>query len=79
VLTFLFEPERAMAVLGPIEAKMRAERAARDRLAAQTARAADAVSAAEVMPSWLRTDDIILPPTFEISAPDAPAEPSDEI
>ena len=40
VLTFLFEPERAMATLGPIEAKMRAERAARERLEALVSAAA---------------------------------------
>ena len=75
VLTFLFEPERAMATLGPIEAKMRAERAARERLAAVEARPPEPV---QMMPSWLRTDNLILPPTFEISDPAAPAEPQED-
>jgi penicillin-binding protein 2 len=78
VLTYLFEPERAMAALGPIEAKMRAEREARERLQALESRAAAAVASTEMMPSWLRTDNLILPPTFEIGAPDAPAEPRED-
>ena len=78
VLTYLFEPERAMAALGPIEAKMRAEREARERLQALESRAAAAAASTEMMPSWLRTDNLILPPTFEIGAPDAPAEPRED-
>ena len=75
VLTFLFEPERALAALEPIEAAMRADRAARARLATE----APPVEASNaVMPAWLRTDDLILPPTFEIADPDAPIEPRDD-
>jgi penicillin-binding protein 2 len=75
VLTYLFEPERALKSLGPIEARMRADRAARERLAA---REASPVEANAVMPPWLRTDTLILPPTFEIGDPDAPVEPRDD-
>jgi hypothetical protein len=75
VLTYLFEPERALKSLGPIEARMRADRAARERLAT---REASAVEANAVMPSWLRTDTLILPPTFEIGDPEAPVEPRDD-
>lgn len=75
VLTFLFEPERAMAALAPIEAKIKTDRAARER-----AKALEAVppAPAELMPSWLRTDNLILPPTFEIGDPAAPVEPRDD-
>jgi penicillin-binding protein 2 len=78
VLTFLFEPERALKALGPIEAKMRAEREARERLKAAEARAAETVVANEMMPSWLRTDNLILPPTFEIGDPEAPVDPRED-
>ncbi|NJC07023.1 penicillin-binding protein 2 [Polymorphobacter fuscus] len=72
VLTYLFEPELAMKALGPIEAKMRADRDARERLAAA---APPPAVPDTMMPSWLRTDNLILPPTFEIGDPDAPVEP----
>ena len=78
VLTFLFEPERALKALGPIEAKMRAQREARERAAALESRATAAVAATEMMPSWLRTDTLILPPTFEIGDPEAPVEPRED-
>ena len=78
VLTFLFEPERAMKALEPIEAKMRVDRAAREALEKVAAQGIDRTEAFAVMPAWLRTDDIILPPTFEIAAPGAPIEPRDE-
>ncbi len=68
VLTFLYDPERAMKSLGPIEA------AARARREAEAAAKELAVRQAEeerLMPSWLRTDGIA-PPTFEIGPADAP-------
>ena len=77
VLTFLFEPEKALKLLEPIEAKTRAERAARERLAAAAAEVA-VPQAPQLMPPWLRTDNLILPPTFEIIDPDAPIEPRDD-
>ena len=76
VLTFLFEPEIALKALVPIEAKMRADRTARERLAAAETAAPPVPEA--LMPSWLRTDNLILPPTFEIIDPDAPIEPRDD-
>ena len=72
VLTFLFEPEVALKALGPIEAKMQVERTARDKLA-MTEVAVPQVP--EMMPAWLRTDNLILPPTYKIIDPDAPFEP----
>ena len=76
VLTFLFEPEIALKALVPIEAKMRADRTARERLAVAETAAPPVPEA--LMPSWLRTDNLILPPTFEIIDPDAPIEPRDD-
>jgi penicillin-binding protein 2 len=71
VLTFLYDPERALKLLGPIEAKLKAKREAE-------ARAAEAEEQAkqqeELMPPWLRFDPP-QPPTFEIA--DA-AEPQPE-
>ena len=78
VLTFLFEPERALKALGPIEAKMRAQREARERAAALESRVTAAAATTEMMPSWLRTDTLILPPTFEIGDPEAPVEPRED-
>ena len=71
VLTFLYDPEQAMKVLGPIEAKMREKREAEARAVEQAAQAA---VQEQLMPSWLRTDDI-QPPTYEIIDPDAPVLP----
>jgi penicillin-binding protein 2 len=68
VLTFLYDPERAMRALGPIEAQMNARREAAAREAAQAASKAEAD---ELMPAWLRTETI-QPPTFEIADADAP-------
>ncbi len=69
VLTFLFEPERALAALGPIEAKMRATKEADER--AKNAVTLQAEND-RLMPAWLRTD-APTPPVFEIGPPDAPA------
>ncbi len=68
VLTYMYDPERALAVLGPIEAKVRAEReAAAQALAATETK----VDEDKLMPAWLRTDTI-QPPTYEIGPPDEP-------
>ncbi len=71
VLTYLFEPARALAALPAIEATMAANRAAR-AAAAATEPAADTL-----MPSWLRVDDI-KPPVFEIADADTPLPPREE-
>jgi penicillin-binding protein 2 len=70
VLTFLFEPERALAVLPPIEAEAARARALRE--ASETA-ASIATETRQMMPSWLKLD--IKPPQFEIADPDAPQPP----
>jgi penicillin-binding protein 2 len=70
VLSFLFEPERALAVLPAIEADAAQRRA--DRLAAETA-AAVATETRQMMPSWLKID--LQPPVFEIADPAAPQPP----
>ncbi len=67
VLSFLFEPERALAVLPAIEADARKRREA--RLAAETA-ADIAKTSPQMMPSWLKID--IPPPTYDIDDPAAP-------
>ncbi|PZN92899.1 MAG: penicillin-binding protein 2 [Alphaproteobacteria bacterium] len=74
VLTFMYDPERALKVLGPIEAQLAAERAAAER--EEQAEASAAVQA-EMMPSWLRTDDIV-PPIYEIGPAGEPQLPRDE-
>ncbi len=73
VLTYLFEPERALAALIPIEAEMlaRREALARERVVA------DQSQPTELMPSWLRTDSIA-PPSFEIADPEAPIPPRND-
>ena len=70
VLSFLFEPERALAVLPAIEADAAIRRA--ERTAADTA-ADVAQESRRMMPSWLKID--IQPPTFEVANPDAPQPP----
>ncbi len=70
VLSFLFEPERALAVLPPIEAEAARARAARE---ASEAAASIATETRQMMPSWLKLD--IQPPQFEIEDPDAPQPP----
>ncbi len=74
VLTFMYDPERALAVLAPIEAetKRKREEAAR----AAEAEAPVAVADTELMPSWLRMEPIT-PPTYEIAPADEPATPLD--
>jgi penicillin-binding protein 2 len=74
VLTFLYDPERAMKVLGPIEAAMRERQAAEARAKELAAKAAEQEL---LMPSWLRLDDI-KPPTFEIADPEAPVLPRED-
>jgi penicillin-binding protein 2 len=74
VLRFLYEPDRALALLGPIEAATAKARAAAAEAAAAEAAAQVAV-ADTMMPAWLRVDgSAVLPPTYEIE-PDAPIEP----
>lgn len=70
VLSFLFEPERALAVLPPIEAEAARLRALREQ--ADTA-ASIATETRGMMPSWLKID--IKPPLFEIADPAAPQPP----
>jgi penicillin-binding protein 2 len=70
VLTFLFEPERALAVLPAIEADAARRRA--ERQVAENA-AAVATETRAMMPSWLKID--LAPPEFDIADPDAPQPP----
>ncbi len=69
VLTFLYDPARALKTLGPIEAALAEKRAAEARDKALAARQAEE---AKLMPAWLRTD-APTPPTFDIGPADAPA------
>ncbi|WP_439547300.1 penicillin-binding protein 2 [Sandarakinorhabdus sp.] len=70
VLTYLFEPERALAVLPPIEADAARRRA--ERAVAETA-ANIAQERQQMMPSWLKID--LAPPEYEISDADTPQHP----
>lgn len=70
VLSFLFEPERALAGLPAIEAEAARSRAAR---AANETAASIVSETRQMMPSWLKLD--IKPPQFEIADPDAPQPP----
>jgi penicillin-binding protein 2 len=70
ILTYLFEPERALAVLPAIEAEAERTRAA---IAAAEAGA----NRADMMPSWLDVDGI-KPPEFIIADPDVPKPPREE-
>lgn len=70
VLTYLFEPERALAVLPPIEADAARRRA--ERAVAETA-ASIAQERQQMMPSWLKID--LAPPEYEISDADTPQHP----
>ena len=70
VLSFLFEPERALAVLPPIEAEAARLRALRQQ---NEAAASIASETRQMMPSWLKID--IKPPVFEIADADAPQPP----
>ncbi len=70
VLSFLFEPQRALAVLPPIEAEAARLRALRQQ--SETA-ASIASETRQMMPSWLKFD--IKPPVFEIADADAPQPP----
>jgi penicillin-binding protein 2 len=70
VLSFLFEPQRALAVLPPIEAEAARLRALRQR---SEAAASIASETRQMMPSWLKLD--IKPPVFEIADADAPQPP----
>jgi penicillin-binding protein 2 len=74
VLTFLYDPARALTALGPIEAALAEKRAAQAREAAQTAALEEQ---SKLMPAWLRTD-APTPPTFQIAPPDVPAPPRQE-
>jgi penicillin-binding protein 2 len=74
VLTFLYNPEKALRVLPAIEAKMRANREAAERAkAAETEKAEQE----QLMPSWLRFDPP-QPPTFEIAADEPQPEREEE-
>lgn len=70
VLSFLFEPERALAVLPAIEADAATRRAERQ---VADAAASIATETRQMMPSWLRIE--VPPPSFEIADPDAPQPP----
>ena len=70
VLSLLFEPERALAVLPPIEAEAARLRALRQQ---NEAAASIASETRQMMPSWLKLD--IKPPVFEIADADAPQPP----
>ncbi|MCM0033955.1 penicillin-binding protein 2 [Sandarakinorhabdus limnophila] len=70
VLSFLFEPQRALAVLPPIEAEAARLRAVRQQ---NEAAASIASETRQMMPSWLKLD--IKPPVFEIADADAPQPP----
>jgi penicillin-binding protein 2 len=70
VLSFLFEPERALAVLPAIEADAARRRA--ERQATETA-ASIARERQQMMPSWLKID--LAPPEYEIADADAPQPP----
>ncbi|WP_164156932.1 penicillin-binding protein 2 [Sandarakinorhabdus rubra] len=70
VLSFLFEPERALSVLPAIEAEAAERKAAR---AAAEAAAGIAQETRQMMPSWLRIE--LAPPSYEIADPDAPQPP----
>ena len=69
VLTFMYDPERALKVLGPIEEDVRKAREALAR--EQEQEQVQAVVQEPLMPSWLRTDSIA-PPTYEIGPADEP-------
>jgi penicillin-binding protein 2 len=76
VLTYMYDPERALKLLAPVEAETAKARAAAERAAAAEA-AAQAAAADTMMPAWLRVDgNAVLPPTYEIE-PEAPIEPRD--
>ena len=75
VLTFLYDPERALKTLIPIEAAMQAARAAEALAKAQLAQRAEED---RLMPAWLR-NDAPAPPVIEIGEPDAPNPPGREI
>ena len=74
VLAFLYDPERALKTLIPIEAEQRAQREAQARTDAQASQRAEED---RLMPTWLRTDAPALP-TFEIGPADAPVPPRDD-
>jgi penicillin-binding protein 2 len=70
VLTYLFEPERALAGLPVIEAD--AARRRRERTVTEAA-ASIALESKQMMPSWLKID--LAPPEYEIADADAPQPP----
>ncbi len=71
VLTFLYNPERALAALAPVEAEMQQRQAAARRAETETAAIAAAAAAEPLMPPWLHWDPP-QPPTFEIAEAEAP-------
>ncbi len=77
VLTYLFEPERAMAALEPVERALAASRAAAAR---ETLNAAKRAEEARLMPDWLRTDAPPPPPVIDPVAAANPVadKPSEE-
>ncbi len=72
VLTFLYDQERAMNALVPIEREMSAKRAGEARDKAAAARAAEE---ARLMPAWLRLDAPV--PTASVSTGATPQQPRD--
>jgi penicillin-binding protein 2 len=74
VLSFLYDPARALKTLGPIEAALAAKRGAE---AQEKALAAQQAEEAKLMPAWLRAE-APMPPSFETGPADAPAPPARE-
>ncbi len=72
VLTFIYDPERALKALEPIERALAAERAAAAREAASATRRAEE---AKLMPDWLKTD---APPPPPVATPAEAAVPPAE-
>lgn len=70
VLTYMFEPQRALAALPAIEADAARRRAERT---ATEAAASIARDRQQMMPSWLKID--LAPPDYEIADADAPQPP----
>ncbi len=74
VLTYLFEPERALKALEPIERALAAKRAEVARAEAAAVRAAEEE---KLMPAWLR-NDAPSPNPAPASPNDAPDQPRDD-
>jgi penicillin-binding protein 2 len=75
VLTYLYNPERAMAALAPVEADLRERQAS--RRSAESEAAVAAAGNQPLMPPWLHWEPP-QPPTFEIADADAPSPRAEE-